>query len=124
MRAVGHPRGVDDDLSYDAAGGTRVDEPTWTSAPPGYRRYESTTLLGHGQQLWEDASAEVLTWGVKTRSGFSVVAGSNDDLRVVPGQERSFRGESMPVAHRRQDHVRSWATASGAARSRAALGIR
>jgi uncharacterized protein (UPF0548 family) len=51
-----------EDLSYDAEGGTRVDEPTWTSAPPGYRRYESATLLGHGQQLWEDASAEVLTW--------------------------------------------------------------
>ena len=61
-----HNRGVHDDLSYDAPGATRVHELTWTSGPPGYRWYQSTTLLGHGQQLWADASSEVLTSGASS----------------------------------------------------------
>ena len=91
---------MDDDLSYDAAGETRVGEQAWVSAPPGYRRYERATLLGHGPQLWEDASAGLMTWGVKTRSGFSVMLGSNDDLRVVPGQDRVLVARLGPCALR------------------------
>ncbi len=95
-----HNRGVHDDLSYDAPGATRVHELTWTSGPPGYRWYQSTTLLGHGRQLWEHASAEVLVWGVKTHSGFSVVLGSNDDLRVASGQDRVLSARLGPCALR------------------------
>ena len=89
-------RGVHDDLTYDAAGATRVHELTWTWGPPGYRRYQSTTLIGQGRQLWEHASAEVLAWGVKTQSGFSVQLGSNDDLRVAPGQDRVLAAHLGP----------------------------
>ncbi|HYO86257.1 MAG TPA: DUF1990 domain-containing protein [Dermatophilaceae bacterium] len=89
-----------DDLSYDAAGGTRVSELTWASSPPGYRRYESTTLVGQGEQVWDEASAAVLTWGIKTRSGFSVMVGSNDELRVVPGQDRVLAARVGPCTLR------------------------
>lgn len=99
-KSVGHTRGVHEDLNYDAAGATQVSELTWASAPPGYRRYEGSTLLGQGQQLWDDASAAVLTWGVKTRSGFSVEMGSNDELRVLPGQDRVLTARLGPCSLR------------------------
>jgi uncharacterized protein (UPF0548 family) len=41
----------------------------------GFRGYERTVLLGSGSSLWAFASTEVLRWGVKTRSGFSVESG-------------------------------------------------
>ncbi|QKE86123.1 DUF1990 domain-containing protein [Arthrobacter sp. NEB 688] len=75
-------------MSYDAPGATHVDELTWASAPPGYRRHEGSSLLGHGEDLWDQASSAVLQWGVKTRSGFEVSLGSPDGLRVAPGQDR------------------------------------
>jgi uncharacterized protein (UPF0548 family)/ligand-binding SRPBCC domain-containing protein len=37
-----------------------------------YRRAASTTLIGYGDAVWERASADVLRWAVKTRSGFRV----------------------------------------------------
>jgi uncharacterized protein (UPF0548 family) len=40
----------------------------------GYRAYERTKFVGNGAEVWDFASAEVLRWGVKTRSGFSVEA--------------------------------------------------
>lgn len=52
---------------------TCPDCPRWGGTPAGFRRWESSTLVGAGDAFWERASREVLTWGVKTRSGFSVV---------------------------------------------------
>ena len=43
--------------------------PTSDLMPPSYER---TVRLGEGSSLWAFASTEVLRWGVKTRSGFSV----------------------------------------------------
>lgn len=39
--------------------------------------------MGHGEELWNDASEALLSWGVKTRSGFSV--------ERVPVPERGVR---------------------------------
>lgn len=36
------------------------------------RVHESTTSIGHGDDLWERAAHDVLRWAVKTRSGFTV----------------------------------------------------
>lgn len=71
-RAPGTLAHVDEPLNYDAVGATRPGSATWESSPSGYRRYEHTVHLGDGQQHWEYASTEVLRWGIKTRSGFSV----------------------------------------------------
>lgn len=61
-------------LSYDAVGATAPDESSWGPTPSGYRRHESTVVLGHGDVLWTSASTEVLSWAVKARSGFDVPA--------------------------------------------------
>jgi len=53
----------------------------WREATHGYRRWEKSTIVGTGSAVWEWATAEVLRWGVKTRSGFSVVP----DTTVVAG---------------------------------------
>ncbi|MEV6270877.1 DUF1990 domain-containing protein [Kribbella sp. NPDC051936] len=53
---------------------------TYEGIRPGYER---TVRLGHGSPLWTFASTEVLRWGVKTRSGFSVESAVVD--RVAPG---------------------------------------
>jgi uncharacterized protein (UPF0548 family) len=60
-------------LNYDAVGATSVAASA-TSRPTGYRLYERTVRIGAGSTRWEFASTAVLHWGVKTRSGFTVLA--------------------------------------------------
>ncbi|MFC8597203.1 DUF1990 family protein [Isoptericola sp. NPDC057191] len=67
------------DLSYDVVGGTAPSDERWRP-PDGWRAHERTVRLGDGADLWEDASRAVLSWGVKTRSGFAV------DPPPEPGQ--------------------------------------
>ena len=62
-------------LTYDGAGVTLTCKQPVDSA--GFRGYERTVLLGHGSSLWAFASTEILRWGVKTRSGFSIESGSS-----------------------------------------------
>ncbi len=38
----------------------------------GFRRAEASALVGRGGAAWERMSHDVLTWGVKTRSGFRI----------------------------------------------------
>jgi uncharacterized protein (UPF0548 family) len=51
---------------------------------PGFRAYERTVALGRSEDLWAAASAAVLEWGVKTRSGFTVEPASTP---VSPGAD-------------------------------------
>jgi len=51
---------------------TSPDLHEWPALDGGYRRSEVSALVGHGDALWEHATYEVLRWGVKTASGFSV----------------------------------------------------
>jgi uncharacterized protein (UPF0548 family) len=60
-------------LNYDAVGATSVTAAA-SPSPTGYRVYERTVRIGEGSTRWEFASTAVLEWGVKTRSGFSVLA--------------------------------------------------
>jgi uncharacterized protein (UPF0548 family) len=59
-------------LSYSEVAATCIADPTWPSRPMGYRSYEQTTRIGHGERHWETAAAAVQEWAVKTRSGFTV----------------------------------------------------
>jgi uncharacterized protein (UPF0548 family) len=61
-------------LTYDGAGVT-LTRGSQQVGSAGFREYERTVLLGHGSSLWTFASIEILRWGVKTRSGFSVESG-------------------------------------------------
>lgn len=58
-------------VTYGAVGATRGS--TFTVLPPkGFRRVERSARIGHGADRWEFARQQVLTWGVKRRSGFGV----------------------------------------------------
>lgn len=59
------------ELSYPAVGGTRPADDHWTP-PLGWCAYERTVPIGRGEDVWVAASAAVLRWEVKTRSGFAV----------------------------------------------------
>ncbi|MFD7023420.1 DUF1990 family protein [Promicromonospora sukumoe] len=58
-------------LSYAVAGDTTPVDEQWRP-PDGWRAYEHTVRLGSGTDLWDAASSAVLSWGIKTRSGFAV----------------------------------------------------
>ncbi len=85
-----HNRVMSTELSYDAVGHTHVADDNWASTPAGYRRYEKSTHLGDGEQLWLEASTAVLRWSVKTRSGFAVLSEPGEELRVRESQDRTL----------------------------------
>lgn len=58
-------------FSYSLVGATAPDAEPW-QPPDRWRAYERTVQLGSGADLWDEASSAVLSWGVKTRSGFAV----------------------------------------------------
>jgi uncharacterized protein (UPF0548 family) len=87
-------------LSYDAVGSTCVLEARWALVPQGYRRFERTTYLGHGERFWQQTSTDLLSWAVKTRSGFRVVTGRGEELRVKQGQDRVLVASLGPFALR------------------------
>ena len=51
---------------------TQPASAAWRERPEGFRRWQKSARLGDGPDLWRWASTEVMWWGVKTRSGFSV----------------------------------------------------
>jgi uncharacterized protein (UPF0548 family) len=61
---------------------TQPGRADWREHPEGFRRWERSTTLGEGDDVWDWARAEVLRWGVKTRSGFTV---SPEATAVRPG---------------------------------------
>jgi uncharacterized protein (UPF0548 family) len=113
---------VTGDLSYTAAGATRVADPVWAATPAGYRRFEGRYRLGHGLAQWEAASSAVLSWAVKTRSGFTVDLAPGEDLRVREGQDRTLVAELGPV--RLREPVRVVAVVDGSDRCGFAYGTR
>lgn len=67
--------------ALDAAPGTDPQLSSWQAnefSP--FRRSEVSALIGHGDEVWERATRDVLSWKVKTRSGFTV----NDARPVSP----------------------------------------
>jgi uncharacterized protein (UPF0548 family) len=67
--------------------------------PAGFQGYERTVLLGHGASLWAFASTEVLRWGVKTRSGFSVDSGGVSSGGTGVGRSVAVGERYWLVAH-------------------------
>lgn len=59
-------------INYDAVGGTRPGETSWSPPRPGYRAHARTVQIGQGEGCWQTAQAEVLSWEIKRRSGFTV----------------------------------------------------
>jgi uncharacterized protein (UPF0548 family) len=87
-------------LNYAQVGATRPHEQTWTEKPSGYRRYERTIRIGHGQARWESVKSEVFGWGVKTRSGFTVESRAGSNIRAQVGAEYVLVASLGPFAIR------------------------
>ena len=83
MAAVGL---ADRALSYGPAGVTAPGDEVW-AAPAGHRAYERSIVVGLGDQCWVRARTALLSWGVKTRSGFGVEPASGSDPGVREGAD-------------------------------------
>lgn len=64
-------------LTYALPGRTRPADAVWaigtrTHTRDGFRVLTTRIAIGTGEQCWAAASADVLAWAVKTRSGFTV----------------------------------------------------
>ena len=79
---------------YDAVGATSPSEPVWTGSTEGYRRLEDVVRVGAGPACWAAATASLLRWGVKTRSGFAVRPAA-DEVRA--GDRRWLVARVGPV---------------------------
>lgn len=73
-------------LTYAPAGVTAPGDEVWP-APAGRRAYERTVLVGRGEECWSQARAALLSWGVKTRSGFAVEPAAGADAGVRDGAD-------------------------------------
>jgi uncharacterized protein (UPF0548 family) len=56
--------------------GSDLLAPTWTSVAPGFRIFERTEPIGP-EWAWQEATESLLTWGIKTASGFRVEGGDS-----------------------------------------------
>lgn len=75
----------------------------WTAEAPGFRRSQVSALIGTGEAVWERASADVLRWAVKTRSGFTVDA----SRPVSKGQRLAITARVLGVTVREPVEVAS-----------------
>lgn len=79
-------------LNYDAPGGTAPAADRWSPASDGYGCFERRTELSATSDAWNDLVQILMTWGIKTRSGFSV--------EPMPGQHRVEVGENYTLVLR------------------------
>jgi uncharacterized protein (UPF0548 family) len=86
------------DLNYEAVGATRPEDPTWRQHPQGYRHYERSVPIGRGHSQWESASATLMAWGVKTRSGFRVESARGTSAQVCIGADYRLTASLGPFS--------------------------
>ncbi|WP_280217022.1 DUF1990 family protein [Nocardia neocaledoniensis] len=80
-------------LTYHPAGATRPAEPSWTTELPGFRRFETSVVIGHGDHVWTAATDSTMHWGIKRRSGFRVTP----DARVAAGSDYRITAGIGPI---------------------------
>ncbi|MGP3635512.1 DUF1990 family protein [Streptomyces sp. 24-1644] len=85
-------------LTYAPAGATCPGEARWVTGVAGYRRYEGSVVIGHGDSDWRAASEAVLRWGIKRRSGFGVTPLGAAGERVSEGDEYRITAAWGPLA--------------------------
>lgn len=92
------------DLNYAAVGATEISESAWSAAPTGFRAYERSVIIGHGDATWRAARASVMTWGIKTSSGFEVHPAQGGSPHVQQGTDYTLIARLGPL------HIREPAT--------------
>ena len=73
-------------LTYASPGCTSPATSSWVP-PDGFRTYEKTVMLGHGNDTWAHMHDEILQWAVKTRSGFRVENAHGSSVGVAAGED-------------------------------------
>lgn len=110
------------DLTYSTVGATRIESLTWPSVPAGFRAYERTVRVGSGDDAWQAAREAVLSWGIKTRSGFEVVAADGTTGAVRAGADYTLVARIGPL--RIREPARVVAVVDSATRAGFAYGTR
>lgn len=77
--APGRPFGG---LTYGTPGATLPQAPFWRETPRGFRRFETTVVIGRGEDAWATARDAVARWEIKRRSGFAVAPADGGGVRV------------------------------------------
>ena len=72
-------------LSYATPGVTSLATEEWVPPRSGYRVYERTVPIGAGDEIWNAAREALMSWGVKTRSGFRVETDEEVATTVIKG---------------------------------------
>lgn len=75
------------DFSYEAVGSTCAEAVEWRGRPSGYRAFERSVSIGRGDGDWAAASDALMSWAIKTRSGFDVRSEAGSELRVHESQD-------------------------------------
>jgi uncharacterized protein (UPF0548 family) len=83
--------------SYSAVGATRAAEQAWSRKPAGFRAFERAVCIGRGDEHWRLATAAVMQWGVKTRSGFDVRPVFGDDCWAAEGRDFTLVAGIGPI---------------------------
>lgn len=91
-------------VTYAAVGATQAGD-LLAFPPTGFRPMVRRVRIGHGEQRFDFAWSEALSWGIQRRSGFEVhVAEAPPEIREQTYVPLSFDEEGNPVAARPIDH--------------------
>ena len=84
-----------DTVTYGAVGATQA--PDLVAFPPaGFVGREARSRIGHGPRRWAFAVEQVMSWGVKRRSGFRVVTVASE---AGPRRERVYSSDGVELVH-------------------------
>ena len=91
-------------VTYAAVGATQARD-LLAYPPAGFKPLVRRVRIGHGEQRFEFAWSEALSWGIQRRSGFEVhVADAPPEIHEQTYVPLSFDEEGNPVAARQLDH--------------------
>src|SRR5690348_8470618 len=82
-------------LAHDLGGVTLDPIASSTHAP--LRLFEATCCIGSGQPCWDAAVRAVMSWEVKTRSGFRIFAESGGEVAAVERERVWFVAHVGPL---------------------------
>ena len=84
-------------LTYGAVGATQASD-LMTYPPEGFTPAESRARIGHGDQRFETAVVQALTWQIQERSGVRVRVEEQPDDDEVRYNPVTFDDDGVPIA--------------------------